>query len=172
MHSVMNSISAVIDAFSVRIGHLIAWLTLVMMVLTCIVVLLRYGLSINFVALQESIGYLHALVFLLGASYTLQSEGHVRVDIFYRSFKPKQKAWVDALGAILFLLPVSLFILFSSWDYAVNAWNIKESSPNAGGIPAIYLLKSLIPLTGILLSLQGLAQILKALLVLQEGEQP
>lgn len=155
-----------IDAFSERTGHLIAWLTLAMMLLTCVIVVLRYVFSINFIALQESIGYLHAMVFLLGAAYTLKCDGHVRVDILYREFSARNKAWVNALGAILFLFPVSLFILFSSWDYAISSWLINEGSPNAGGIPALYLLKTLIPVTGFLLSLQGVGEVLRSCMVL------
>lgn len=161
---------AAIDAFSERTGQLIAWLTFVMMILTCIVVVLRYGFSINFIALQESIGYLHAMVFLLGAAYTLKNDGHVRVDILYREFNARNKAWVNAVGAILFLFPVTLFLLFSSWEFTLSSWAVKESSANAGGIPAVFLLKSLIPITGLLLSLQGLAEVLRSCMVLR-GDQ-
>ncbi|NIB39467.1 TRAP transporter small permease subunit [Pseudomaricurvus alkylphenolicus] len=166
----IDAVVGLIDAFSEFTGRVVAWLTLAMMALTCLIVLLRYGFSIGSIALQESIGYLHAMVFLLGAAFTLQRDGHVRVDIFYRRFNREQQAWVNALGSLLFLLPVSLFILIYSWDFVVSAWRIKEGSPNADGIPAVYLLKSLIPLAAITLSLQGIAEVLRGLLTLTQPQ--
>ena len=160
-----------LDGFAVFTGRLVAWLTLVMMVLTCTVVVLRYGFSIGSIALQESIGYLHAAVFLLSAAYTLQQDGHVRVDIFYREFTAQSRAWVNVIGSIVFLLPVSVFILLYSWDFVVNAWQIREGSPNADGLPFIYILKSIIPVAAILLALQGLAEVLRGLLTLTRLEQ-
>lgn len=164
--SIVEAIKDYIDAFSNLSGRAIAWLTLAMMVITCIVVLLRYGFGIGSIALQESVTYLHALVFLLGAAYTFERDGHVRVDIFYRRFTPRQQAWVNALGSLLFLLPLSLFLFFISLDFVANSWEIKEISGEPGGIPAVYLLKSLIPLMALTLALQGLADLLRSLLIL------
>lgn len=157
-----------LDSFSEFTGRMIAWLTLIMMLLTCTIVVLRYGFSVGSIALQESIGYLHAMVFLLGMAFTLQRGGHVRVDIFYRNFTQHQQAWVNALGGILFLLPISAFIFITSWDFVSNAWAVKEGSPNAGGLPLVYLLKTLIPIAAILLALQGFSEVLRGLLTLTE----
>ena len=159
-------IVTVIDTFSEYTGRGVAWLTLLMVLLSCLIVVLRYGFNIGSVALQESLTYLHATVFLLGAAYTLKHDGHVRVDIFYRGYSARGKAWVNALGSLVFLLPVSLFLLIFSWDYAANAWAIREGSPHAGGIPLLFLLKSLIPLTALTLALQALADTLRGLLTL------
>lgn len=159
-----------IDGFSELTGRLVAWLTLVMMIITCVIVVMRYGFSMGSIALQESIGYLHAMVFLLAMAFTLRRDGHVRVDIFYREFNQHQKAWVNALGSLLFLLPICAFILFSSWDFVANAWQVKEGSPNANGLPLVYLLKSLIPFAAILLALQGIAEVIRSLLTLTEQE--
>ena len=155
-----------LDTFSRSTGKLIAWLTLAMMALTSLIVLLRYGFDLGSIALQESVTYLHATVFLLGAAYTFVDDEHVRVDIFYRRFSPRQKAWVNAVGGIVFLLPVSLFLLGISWSFVSESWAIKESSGDAGGIAAIYLLKSLLPLAAFTLALQGLASILTSALLL------
>jgi len=155
-----------VDAFSNLTGRLIAWLTLAMMTITCIVVLLRYGFGIGSIALQESVTYMHAIVFMLGAAYTFERDGHVRVDIFYRRFNQYQQAWVNALGSLLFLLPLSLFLLFISMDFVTSSWEIKEVSGEPGGIPAVYLLKTLLPVMACTLALQGLADFLRSLLVL------
>jgi TRAP-type mannitol/chloroaromatic compound transport system permease small subunit len=162
-----------IDAFSEMSGRLVAWLTILMMIITCTIVVLRYGFSIGSIAMQESIGYLHATVFLLAMAFTLRRDGHVRVDIFYREFNHRQKAWVNALGSLVFLLPICGFMLITSWDFVANAWAVKEGSPNANGLPLVYLLKSLIPLAAILLALQGIAEVIRSVLTLTgpEAEQ-
>jgi TRAP-type mannitol/chloroaromatic compound transport system permease small subunit len=160
-----------LDVFAESTGRVVAWLTFFMVAITLVVVILRYGFSTGSIILQESITYLHACVFLLAAAYTLKHDAHGRVDIFYRGFSIRQQAWVNAVGSIVFLLPLCGFILFVSWDFAANAWNIFEGSNNANGIPAVYLLKSLIPLMASFLILQGVSEILKSLLVLTEGGQ-
>ena len=118
-------------------------------------------------ALKEHIDTITDL--LLGAAYALKHGAHVRVDIFYRNLSPRGQAWVNSLGGIVFLLPLCLFILGSSWDYVSESWAIMETSPEPGGIPAVFLLKSLIPMMAVNLLLQGLAEILRNALVLVEG---
>ncbi len=170
MPSAAGRVVACIDSFARLTGRIVAWLTLLMMLLTCLIVILRYGFSVGYIAMQESISYLHAVVFLLGAAFTLERDGHVRVDIFYRNYTERQKAWVNGIGSLVFLLPICGFVLFSSWDYTVNAWRIAEGSPNADGIPAVFLLKTLIPLFAVLLALQGVAEVLRSLLTLTERD--
>jgi TRAP-type mannitol/chloroaromatic compound transport system permease small subunit len=159
-----------IDAFTDRCGRLLAWLTLGMAVITALIVVLRYGFNIGSIMAQESVIYMHGALFLLGAGYALKAGAHVRVDIFYRNFDPRTKAWVNSLGGIVFLLPLCVFILVSSWDYVSESWGMRESSPEPGGIPAVYLLKSLLPLAAINLALQGVAEILRSALLLAQGE--
>jgi len=155
-----------IDTFSEYTGRAISWLCLLMVLLSCLIVVLRYGFNIGSVALQESLTYLHATVFLLGAAYTLKNDGHVRVDIFYRDYSERGKAWVNTFGSLVFLLPMSLMLLISSWDYTLRSWEILESSPHANGIPALFLLKSLIPICAVTLMLQSVAEILRGMLKL------
>lgn len=162
----LERIAAFIDGLAEWTGRLVAWLTLAMVLVTCAVVLLRYAFNLGWIALQESITYLHAMVFMLGAAYTLRHDGHVRVDIFYRRLSPRGQAWVDLLGALLLLLPVCLFILWVSWDYVAASWSLREGSRDAGGLPLVYLLKSVIPLMALLLLVQGTGQALRSLLVL------
>ncbi len=155
-----------IDSFTDRCGRLLAWLTLAMALVTALIVVLRYGFNTGSILAQEAVVYMHGCLFMLGAAYTLKSDAHVRVDIFYRNFSPRGRAWVNSLGGIVFLLPLCVFILVSSWSYVAESWAIRESSPEPGGIPAVFLLKSLMPLLAANLFLQGLAETLRSALVL------
>lgn len=166
LHSLINAI----DTFTLRSGRILAWLTLLMAVLTAGIVILRYGFSIGSIVGQEAVVYLHGSLFLLGAAYALKTGAHVRVDIFYRNFSATTKAWIDSLGGILFLLPLCAFIIGSSWDYVSESWRMREISAEPGGIPAVFILKSLIPLGAINLALQGAAEVLRNALVLAEGD--
>jgi TRAP-type mannitol/chloroaromatic compound transport system permease small subunit len=139
------------------IGRSIAWLSLAMVLVTFLVVILRYAVDYGSIAMQESVTYMHAALFMLGAAYTLQQDGHVRVDIFYQRFSPRGRAWVDLLGTLVLLLPVCLFILASSWGYVTESWAVKEGSREAGGIPAVYLLKTLLVAMPLLVLVQGLS---------------
>ena len=155
-----------IDNFTESIGKIIAWCTLLMVLLTFVIVVLRYGFNLGWIAMQESVLYFHGLVFMLGAAYTLKKEGHVRVDIFYQKFSPYKKALVDLFGALFLLLPVCIFIFIISFDYVAVSWRIMEKSPEAGGLPLVYLSKSLLLLLAATLSLQGMAEIGRNLLVI------
>ncbi len=161
----------IIDHFSELTGRSVAWLTLLMALLTFIIVVLRYGFDSGSIALQESVTWLHATVFMLGASYALKRDSHVRVDIFYQKFSPRGRALVDLLGSLLLLLPVCLFIFQASWDYVLGAWEIGEGSAETGGLPALYLLKTLLLIMPSLLILQALAHSLRAWLILRSGEE-
>jgi len=143
-------------------GRAVAWLTLLMVMLTFTVVVLRYLFDTGWIALQESVTYLHAFVFMLGAAYTLKHEGHVRVDIFYRNMTAQGQARVDFFGCLLLLIPVCLFITISSWGYVLDSWSLLEGSQEAGGLPFVYLLKSAMLLMTLLILIQGLAQLLSS----------
>ena len=153
-----------INGFADLIGRAVSWLTVVMVATVIVVVVARYFLQIGSIALQESVTYLHAAVFLLGIGYTLKHDGHVRVDIFYRHFSVKRKAMVDLLGTLLFLLPVSGLIFYASWDYVMSSWAIGETSAENNGLPFTYILKTLMLLMPATLLLQGVAEILKNVL--------
>jgi TRAP-type mannitol/chloroaromatic compound transport system permease small subunit len=132
-----------------------------MALLTTAVVILRYGFATGSIAMQEAVTYLHGSLFMLGVAYALKTGAHVRVDIFYRCFTERQRAWVNALGGIVFLLPLCATILVISWGYVADAWAIRESSPEPGGIPFMYLLKTLLPLMAINLAIAGMADIVR-----------
>ena len=151
-----------LEKISEQSGRALAWLTLLMVLITFLVVVLRYLFDTGSIALQESVTYLHAFVFMLGAAYTLKHEGHVRVDIFYRNMSPQKKARVDFFGCLLLLIPVCLFITYSSWDYVLTSWSLMEGSQEAGGLPFVYLLKTSMLLMTLFILIQGLAQLLRA----------
>jgi TRAP-type mannitol/chloroaromatic compound transport system permease small subunit len=150
------------------LGRSISWITVVMVIMVLIVVFTRYFLQVGSIALQESVTYLHAIVFLLGISYTLQQDGHVRVDIFYRKFSSRRKALINFFGGIFFLMPVSGLILYSSWDYVWASWAIGETSAENNGLPFVYLLKTLMIFMPITLILQGIAEVVQSLLIIIE----
>ena len=165
-----NSLVNGLDRVSRATGKLAAYLCLLMAVVTGLVVILRYGFNLGSGALQESISYLHAAVFMLGAAVTLQRGAHVRVDIFYRSCSRRHRAWIDSVGAIVFLMPLCVFITWASWDYVAESWVIRESSADPGGLPAVFLLKSLIPIMAVTLLLQGFAEVLRNVAILMEND--
>ena len=144
---------------SVLLGRLVSQLYPLMILLIFAVVILRYFFDAGWIWLQETILWMHALIFLLVAPYALEEDAHVRVDVFYRQWSKKTQALINLLGALLFLCPFSLFLFYSSLDYVFSSWVINEASRDAGGMPYpfISLLKSTIPLTALLLFLQGLS---------------
>ncbi len=165
----MNRLHTHLDQFSEWTGRLIAWLTLLMVLVTFAVVILRYAFNLGWIGMQESVTYLHALVFMIGTAYTLKHEEHVRVDIFYRDMSMRLRAIVDLLGAIFLLTPVCVFILWMSWKYVFTSWSITEGSGDPGGLPWVYLLKTTMLLMPLLMLLQGLSQALKSWLVIADG---
>jgi TRAP-type mannitol/chloroaromatic compound transport system permease small subunit len=168
MDVLLKTVADKINRFIDFIGRAVAWLGLVMVLVTLVIVVLRYGFNLGWIWLQESVLYCHAILFMLGCSYALLHDEHVRVDIFYRRFSEKKKALVNILGHLILVWPVCIFILLVSADYVAISWQIKEASQEAGGIPLVYLLKTLIPLLSITLLLQSFAQLIGNYLVLAE----
>ncbi len=138
-----------------------------MVLVTCLVVIMRYGLDMGSVFLQDVVLYLHGGLFLLGAAFALKRGAHVRVDIFYRNFSESRKALVDLLGNLIFLQPVCWIILLYSWGYVEFSWRIMEVSPEPDGLPFVYIQKSLLIAVAILLALQSFSEILKSYLTIR-----
>jgi TRAP-type mannitol/chloroaromatic compound transport system permease small subunit len=151
-----------IDRLSVAVGRVVAWLTLAMVVGTFLIVLLRYLFAVGFIWMQESVTWMHATIFMLGAAWALRSGDHVRVDVFYKKMSPRRQGWVDLLGTLLLLLPMCGYIFFESLPYVQQSWEIRERSREASGLPGLFLLKTLIPLTALLLALQGVSDLVRA----------
>jgi TRAP-type mannitol/chloroaromatic compound transport system permease small subunit len=155
-----------IDRATATVGRAAAWCCLFIVLAEFAVVVMRYAFGIGSIRLQESVLYAHAALFMLAAAWTLQIDGHVRVDIFYAQANPRTKALIDLVGALVFLLPVTVVIGALSLPYVARSWTIFESSRETSGLPFVYLLKTLIPLFALLLGLQGVAQAIRAWLVL------
>lgn len=151
-------VAGAVERAIIRTGEAVAWLTFFMSVVTCLVAVLRYGLALGWIWLQETITWMHAAVFLLAAGYTLARDDHVRVDIFYREMSPTRQAMVNLSGCALFLLPLSVGLLLGSLEYVQTSWLIQESSREAGGLiyPFPSLLKTLLPVTGGIMTLQAM----------------
>ena len=154
------------DSLLERLGNVLNVLMIGLVCVVIVVVIGRYFFDIGSVALQELATYLHATIFMLGISYTLKHDGHVRVDIFYRKFSKKKQAMVNVIGGLMFILPISIFIGWSSWDYVLASWSIRETSTENNGLPFIYLLKAVILIMPFLLAIQGLITVAKNLLIL------
>lgn len=150
-----------IDSVNEYVGKATAWLTAFLTILICYNVAMRYMFSNSEAWRTELEWHIFALIFLLGAGYALKHDKHVRVDLFYANFSPKRKALVDLVGTIIFLIPWCLIIIFTSYEYAYNAWLIDEGSPD-GGLPARYLIKFAITLGMFLLLLQAIALSIKS----------
>ncbi len=159
----MRKLADGIDAFNRTLGHVVAWGTLVVGLLQFAMVIARYVFGIGSVWIQESITYVFASLFMLGAAAALLADGHVRVDIWYREASPRAKAIVDILGTLIFLWPVTGLILYESWPYVARAFAYREGSRETAGIPFLYLLKAEILIFAGLLALQGLSVIVRSL---------
>ena len=168
MRAMLQRIAQGIESFIDLIGRGVSWLSLALVLLTCLVVFLRYVFDVGWIAMQDAISALHASLFLLAAAYTLKFNEHVRVDIFYQKLGERGRAWIDLIGTLLILFPVCIFIFWISWLYVAESWRIFEASSETGGLPGVYLLKSLILVMAALLLLQGLAMILKNSAILLE----
>ncbi len=168
MRAVLSFASRNLDAFNDFIGRTVAWLTALMVVLVVAIVLLRYGFDLGWIAMQELVLYFHACVFCFGAAYTLKNDGHVRVDVYYRRFSPCTRAWVNLIGHLVLLMPQCIFIFAYSLDYVLASWRILESSQEAGGLPALFLFKSLLLVLPLCLLLQSISEVLKLCIELQK----
>lgn len=162
----LEAIARAIDWLNERIGRAVSWLVLLLVLNTFLVAVLRYGFSVGWVALQESYVWMHAIVFMVAAGYTLLHDGHVRIDIFYRVVSLKTRAWINLLGVIFLLLPSLGLIWWASYSYVALSWSRLETSQEAGGLQGLFLLKTCILIFVVLLGLQGLALAIRSILVL------
>ncbi len=165
---ILDGVAHAIETLSEWSGRVVAWLILLMVLLICYDVAMRYLFHSGSVAVQELEWHVFAMVFLLGAAYTMKHDAHVRVDIIYQSrwMNPRRRAWADLMGGILFLLPFCLLIITTAWPFAYSAYQLGEGSPDAGGLPDRFILKGAIPVGFGLLLLQGIASIIRSIQIL------
>jgi TRAP-type mannitol/chloroaromatic compound transport system permease small subunit len=152
--------SRLVDAMNEKIGLIANWLVLAACLISAGNALMRYGLSLSSNAWLEIQWYLFAGMVMLGASYTLKRNEHVRVDVFYSRYSERARLWLDLVGGILFLLPMAIIIGWLSWPLFINSYHAGEVSGNAGGLLR-WPVKVLIPFGFLLLTLQGLSEIIK-----------
>ncbi len=149
-----------------KIGKLVSLSAILLAILIGLDVMSRYVFQFTYIWMVESEIYLFGLVFLLGSGYTFKYEKHVRVDVFYTKMSKKGKAWIDVLGGVFLLIPWCYVVIVSSWYYGLSSFMINESSPQPGGLPALYVLKFCITIGFVLLLTQGISHILSALLTI------
>jgi len=172
MRNTTARIADEIDRITAAVGRIATWCSLYVVVAEFAVVVFRYALGFGSIRLQESVLYAHASLFMLAAAWTLQIDGHVRVDIFYARGTARARAAVDLLGALVFLLPFAAVLFALTLPYVERSWHIFESSPQPSGLPFVYLLKTVILVFAALIGLQGVARAIRAALVLSAPQQP
>ena len=159
----MFNFDKIIDNLIERISDFLMLLLLTMIMMIFISVICRFFFNINFVALQELIMYFHATIFMFGISYALKKDAHVKIDIIYAILPKKIKTYISIASILLFILPMSIFLIYISIGMTIQSWSIFEGSSEAGGLDLVFILKTIIPLTGILILLQSMSQLLKIL---------
>ena len=157
----MSKLADLLDGVSRVTARAVRWLALLMVLIQFGIVVGRYVFGVNSIAVQESVLYLHATLFMLGAAYTLLVDKHVRVDIFYAQASEAAKRRIDIFGHLFLLIPSMLVLAYWSWPSVRNSWAILEGPISVGGIKAVFLMKSLIPAFCVLLILQSVALLLR-----------
>jgi len=169
---VLRNIARKIDAFQDRFGRAVSWLMLLMVLVVFTDVILRYAFNVSFVFTQELEWHLFGMVYLLAAGYTMLYDEHVRVDILYSRWPPRRKAWTDFVLYLIFFYPAAIMILITTWPFVKSSILVLEGSPDPGGIPLRFLLKSVIIIGFLLLVLQAFSQTIKSYFVARGWEEP
>ena len=162
----MQKIIDILDAIGEKVGTIVSWVAVILALAIGVDVIIRYIFQFTYVWIIEVEIYLFGILFLLGSGYTFKYDKHVRVDVFYNRLSNKGKAWIDLLGGIFLLIPWCYVVIVSSWYYGLFSFMIGESSPQAGGLPALYVLKFCITLGFVFLLIQGISQILKSIQII------
>lgn len=166
----MERLAGALERVNLLIGNILCWAALAMLLLQFVIVLLRYVFGYSYIFLDEGVLYLHASLFMLGAGYTFLVNAHVRVDIFYAKCTERTQAWIDLFGHLFLLTPALILLIWFSWPYVRGSWAIMEGPISVGGIPASYLLKTLIPAYCVLLLIQGIAAFIRDVVKLKGTE--
>lgn len=169
----MNFFVAVIRAIGAMnklIGNVFSWLALAMVLICFTVVIQRYALGFTVLWMQDLYVWLNGAMFTAVAGFALLRDDHVRVDIFYRPASIRTKAIIDLIGVIFFLLPFCWIVTRYSWNYIGRSWRLYEASGNVGGMPGLFILKSFILVFVVVVALQGIAWVLRSILVLRGQE--
>ena len=165
MDNFLSRASQLIDQINEWVGRAVSWLTTILVVLVCFDVITRYFFSNTAAWIMELEWHLFALIFLFGAGYAFKHDKHVRVDLFYAKLSPKDQALVNIIGSFLFLIPWCLLIIYWSYEYALISYNIGETSPDPGGLPARYMIKFCVSIGMVFLLFQGISVLFKNILI-------
>jgi TRAP-type mannitol/chloroaromatic compound transport system permease small subunit len=160
MSSSLHTFVSGLQTFTRIVGQTCRWFSFAMVLVTCLVVILRYLFDYSSIAMQETVMYLHASLFMFGVAYTWQQQGHVRVDVLYHKWSKSIQQRIDLCGTLFLLLPTCIFLIYISWDYVLLSWAYSEKSHETGGLPFVYLLKSLILILPVLLLIQATSNVL------------
>ena len=157
----MSNFDKIIDNLIENICNILMVLLLMMILMVFISIVFRYFFNISSASLQELIMYCHAIIFMFGISYTLKENGHVKIDIIFNNFSKKIQSYISIIGILLFIFPMAFFLIYISIGMVIQSWLILEGSSEAGGLNLVFILKTIIPLTGFLILLQSSSQLLK-----------
>lgn len=171
--ALLYSFSQRIDTFNDWVGRTIAWLTLLMVLIQLLIVVMRYVFSVGSIVLQESVWYMHGLVFMLAAGAVYLKDGHVRIDFYYREKSQNYRAWVNLIGIVTLLIPLCLATLWLSKSYVLNSWKTLEGSIELSGLPLIFAYKTVIWIFALLLGFQAISELIKNILIIHRrmGEE-
>jgi len=171
MEKFLRAFISFADTINENIGKITAWLTTVLVLVVCSHVFMRRILDTNPAWITELEWHIFALIFLFGAGYAFKHDKHVRVDLFYANFSKKDKALVNLVGTLLFLIPWCILIIIYSFEYAMTSYEIGEGSPDPGGLPARYLIKFSITIGVVFLLLQAIAILFRSIITLNGQDE-
>ena len=172
MAAALRELARKIDCFQDALGRGVSWIMLLMVLVVFFDVIMRYAFNKSSVFAQELEWHLFGVVYLLGAGYTMLFDEHVRVDILYSRWSPRKRAWSDFVLAFVFFFPSCLMVIYTTWPFVRNSFLVYEGSPDPGGVPFRFLLKSVIIVGFLLLILQGISQTVKNYFVARGWEEP
>lgn len=166
--SFLKNYIAFVNKLNTRIGAAASWLTTILVAVVCLDVLSRYLFNESVAAVPELEWHIFAVIFLMGAAYTLKLDQHVRVDLIYSRCSPKVQAIINIIGVLLFMLPFCVIVIYVSQDFVMSSFSVRETSPDPSGLPARYILKAVLPLSFVFIVLQGLSLMFESVLKLTE----
>ena len=157
----MKQFQILIDKLTDNIANGLLYILIALILLVFFTVFFRYVFNMSYIIIQEIIMYLHALIFMFGISYALKENSHVKIDVLYNTLNKKAQRVISIAGLVSFILPTALFVIYISIDMVTQSWVIFEGSSEAGGLNLVFILKSLIPISGVLIFLQGISELIK-----------
>ena len=157
----MKQFQILIDKLTDNIAKGLLYILIALILLVFSTVFFRYVFNMSYIIIQEIIMYLHALIFMFGISYALKENSHVKIDVLYNTLNKRIQRVISIAGLVSFILPTALFIIYISIDMVTQSWVILEGSSEAGGLNLVFILKSLIPISGVLIFLQGISELIK-----------